>query len=473
MAPQLLLQEGASLSEPLLPQDYDSDISNEEPSPREPREDPKKVSRNVTIALCYTFIIFACRSTWSMSVFSTFVYLLRDNPEDVGYVTGVMGLFQMLVSFPAGCWADKHRRDSLLKVASAVGIGAIGTTLFALYYTSFQFLVLALAVWGIYWGISVTSLSALFADSIEDGKTAHYFTLRAILVQLGNITGPTVALVMFLFLGDKWTTRDCAIVMSIGQLLGLPAVILLCCLNDDHAVSRSENSLPEESLLLEEQVESVGENRNTTRYFCIPEQRVVPTLVAIADVTAGLASGMSVRYFAIFLVGLGLSPVNVQVLYIISPLIQAVLMKVAQRLAQTYGRCHVAVLFKWTGLSLLISMIFSYARHQPTWVICTLLVLRTAFMNSTSALTKSVLMDSVPSEERGKWSALESLNVFSWSGSAAIGGLLVKYDGIICNFCVTAGLQFVATLPLIALFSHDAVQGTEETRNTVFQRRTR
>lgn len=84
-------------------------------------------------------------------------------------------------------------------------------------------------------------------------------------------------------------------------------------------------------------------------------------------------------------------------------------------------------------------------------LICTLLVFRTAFMNSTSALTKSVLMDHVPNNERAKWSALESFNMFSWSGSAALGGILVDHHGILFNFCITASLQLVATLPHLLL----------------------
>jgi hypothetical protein len=39
----------------------------------------------------------------------------------------------------------------------------------------------------------------------------------------------------------------------------------------------------------------------------------------------------------------------------------------------------------------------------------------------------------------------------SWSGSAALGGILVEKKGILFNFCVTAGLQFLATGPLVLL----------------------
>jgi predicted MFS family arabinose efflux permease len=131
----------------------------------------------------------------------------------------------------------------------------------------------------------------------------------------------------------------------------------------------------------------------------------------------------------------------------LTPLLQATLMKVAQALARQYGRCFIAMTFKWIGISFMLIMIFMAAHTSLTTPICVALVFRTAFMNSTNALTKSVLMDHVPKKERAKWSALESFNMFSWSGSAALGGILVDYHGILFNFCITAGLQFLATIP--------------------------
>ena len=79
----------------------------------------------------------------------------------------------------------------------------------------------------------------------------------------------------------------------------------------------------------------------------------------------------------------------------------------------------------------MFGMIIAYRSGLPVWTVCVLYVLRTAFMNSTGALTRSLLMDSVPKNERGRWSALESVNVLSWSGSAVIGGLLVGAMGIV------------------------------------------
>jgi MFS family permease len=472
---------------------------------------------------------------WNQNVLATFCFLLSNgDPKAVGYLTAAMGVSQLLVSFPTGVLADRYRRDGLLKVASFVGILAIATTFKVLFFSShkqptYGGLIVALCMWGCFWGIASTCLTALFADSVPNGQRSKYFTHRSILINLGNVTGPIVALIMFVVLGDEWNIRDCSIVMAAGQLICLPAVLLLCWLkdNDENCNEDDENSLTTSLLDQSESPsgspnmlsDAANDNRNDTATAELQEphrdetynatklvsmfpcccsnnqERIIPSMVATADCMAGLASGeflrilfvllpnlvlysdslffffiavgMSIRYFAIFLYdNLKIKPVHVQILYMIAPLLQASLAKVAQALAKKHGRCYIAVVFKWIGISLMLAMVgmskvkASSIANNGALVkaaICTLLVLRTAFMNSTSALTKSVLMDHVPKDERAKWSALESFNMFSWSGSAALGGILVDSDGILFTFCITAALQFVATFPHL-LLATSAVQ---------------
>ena len=54
-------------------------------------------------------------------------------------------------------------------------------------------------------------------------------------------------------------------------------------------------------------------------------------------------------------------------------------------------------------------------------------------MNCTYALMESVLMSSVPSDERSRWKSLESVAAFSWTGSAVIGGVLSDAKGKTAN----------------------------------------
>jgi len=478
------------------------------------------VPRNVTLVLLYTWFAFSGRGVWNQNCLATLVFLLRNgDPKSIGFITASMGLSQLVASLPTGILADKYRRDILLKIGAFVGIAAATVTIYAALRPGYILLVGALILWGIHWGIVNTAITALFSDSIPDGERSFYFTRRAIIINLGNMCGPAIALIMFAVLGDNWTVRDCSMVLLVGNVLCLPGVLLLCFLSDD-AVEReqlplhngnddnnidepSDNSLCElendgleEPLLSFEvteanarmeqlglsidqptsvrlasnigitrrarttitlQDESYNEERLATALCCLPGKRIVPILVATADIISGLASGMSIRYVSIFLFdNLSLSPITVQVIYMINPILQVGLRSQAQRLAGKYGRCRVTVCLKWIGIFLMLSMVISYKLGLPRAFICIILILRTSFMNSPAALTKSLLMDNVPTAERAKWASLESVNMFSWSGSAALGGILVEREGLLFNFCFTAGLQFIATGPLLFLsFFHD------------------
>lgn len=465
-----------SSNERLREEEEENDDGDDETTTNERQEVP----RNITFVLLYTWFAFSGRGVWNQNCLATLVFLLRDgDPKSIGFITAAMGISQLCVSIPTGILADKYRRDILLKIGAFFGAAACGATIYAALHPGYLLLVGALILWGIHWGIVNTAITALFSDSIPDGERSFYFTRRAIIINFGNMCGPAIALIMFAVLGDKWTVKDCSMVLLAGNVLSLPGIILLCFLSDD--LGEIENDGLEEPLLSLEvreasarteelgsgrlssnsnairtavthQDETYNEERLAKALCCLPGKRIVPILVATSDIISGLASGMSIRYFAIFLYdNLGLSPVAVQIIYMMNSILQVGFRRQAQRLAGTYGRCRVTVCMKWIGILLMISMVVSYKLGLPRSVVCILLILRTSFMNSPQSLTKSILMDNVPKEERGKWASLESVNMFSWSGSAALGGILVERKGILFNFCFTAALQLIATGPLLLL----------------------
>jgi Major Facilitator Superfamily len=326
-----------------------------------------------------------------------------------------------------------------------------------------------------------------------------------------------VSLVMFVFLGDTWNLPECALVIAIGQVLFLPALVLSMYFNDDDNYNNirhrdetgassqlsfqeeGEEEEEEEHLFLRLEEDSNDSDEEAGRICdgmsvvsspnrlgnsgdgddnddddgssggqrqfphlqclasCFPQDRTIPYLIATGDVVSGLGAGMSIQHLPIFLMDqLQLRPVQVQALSVVSPLVMAGLMHVAQLVANRYGRCRVALAFKWVGIAFMVLLIVSYNLRVPTWLICVIYVVRSGFMNSTSALTRSVLMDHVPSCERGKWSAIESINMFSWSGSAAIGGLIIaKMGSLLPLFGITALVQFVASLCLLPLLDVD------------------
>lgn len=450
-------------------------------------------SRNVHFVLAYTFFSFSARSLWNQSVLSAFVYLLKsDDPKYVGYITGLTGMMQLLSSFPSGWLADKYRRDKMLKLGSIVGFLAATSTLIASRMNDFTALGIALSIWGIFWGICNTSVMALFADSIVDGDRSYYFMQRQILQICGNAFGPVVALYMFTRLGDEWTITACSSVISAGQFLAVPSLILLCFMNDDYCIQETpvdsysncedndyhydsdltestsghEQDTDEEctyegpdieipdGMPVQEDVvtKTTVSSTESKGCCCIPANRVIPSLVATSDVLGGLAAGMSIRYFPIFFLdNLKLSPAQVQIVFIASMTIVAVMGRIAQIAGTKFGRIETTIVCKCCGSLFLTIMISAYKMSVSPLIVCIFYLLRTALVNAPGALTRSVLMDHVPKQERGKWSALESVNMFSWSGSAAIGGILVGMKGIFFNFNFTACVQLIATIPLFFL----------------------
>lgn len=478
------------LREPLLSsqqqQDHQVEVAND---PLEEELHDETLSRttatvtspNVHLTLAYTLFAFAGRSIWSQSVLAAYVYLIRNNsPEAVGFITASLGISQLVASVPSGILADSWtRRETLLKIASMVGCVAVLFCFLALHQESYEYLTLALSLWGVYYGITNTTISALFADSIPRGDRSYYFSQRTAAISLGGVCGPTVALLMFQILGDHWTCRDCAIVMAVGQCINVPAVMLLCWFSDDYKVedhnieeSAAETGPDTETV---ETIETVpqetaanDEEEAPSGFLCIPQNRLVPGLIGTSDVIAGLSSGMSIRYFPIFFKDyLHLNPAIVQSLYLTSPLLRIFVIRRAQQWSKQHGRMHVATWNKWIGIGLMLLMVVVYLAGAPSLLVGTIYIVRTAMVNSTNALTKSMLMDHVPSSERGKWAALESVNMFSWSGSAALGGILVEEWGMLPVFCLTAAFQLIGTLPMVSLWKVDTmeVSATRSTRD--------
>ena len=201
---------------------------------------------------------------------------------------------------------------------------------------------------------------------------------------------------------------------------------------------------------------------------------------------------MTVKFFPLFFINdLHLSPVSVQIIYLILPLLMAALNGIGEKVAKCIGRIPTSVLFKLCGLACLVTMALikdwvappaaqnnttlldaAVAMHDgaasspspppavhwtTVYVLKALLMVviylvRTGLMNSTYALEQSILMDFVPKRTRARWKALSSISTFGWTGSAFLGGRVIDATDYSTTFLITAGLQFAGTLCFAVLF---------------------
>ncbi len=182
----------------------------------------------------------------------------------------------------------------------------------------------------------------------------------------------------------------------------------------------------------------------------------VPRIVLTSDVIFGIASGTTIKFFPLFFKQeTGLSPAQVNLIFVFSPLLIAIFSSLAARAVEYLGRVWVPILCGVSGIVLLLWMwwmgqVNGGAQWREPALVVPVFLVRTALMNCSFPIRKSILNDFV-GRDRAWWNSLDSVTRFSWSGSAVIGGLISDKHGYGATFLVTAAMQLVGLAAMAAL----------------------
>ena len=202
---------------------------------------------------------------------------------------------------------------------------------------------------------------------------------------------------------------------------------------------------------------------NAAKQRCVLfTRRGIPYWVVAGDFLSSVAAGMTVRYFPLFFIhAYGVEPIGLTILFTISTVVVtawAALIKVIASKV-TKNRLTAAIAFRFCGSLCTFYMAFAPGAAANFYPMAVMFVLRMAFMNATFGLTRSVIMDHVPSAQRAKWSAVESVTSFTWAGSALVGGIIADHHGYRATFSVTATIGAVASMIAVpgACMIRDAV----------------
>mmetsp|Transcript_5899 Transcript_5899/g.6783 ORF Transcript_5899/g.6783 Transcript_5899/m.6783 type:complete len:371 (-) Transcript_5899:77-1189(-) len=352
----------------------------------------------------------------------------------------------------------------------------------------------ALGGLGFYTGFSNVPLEALFADSTTHVNRARMNQYKFATRILASAAGPLTSIFLFFIVGNTWTLNELKTVFCCGLAVSSPPILLLLLFRDNQALgvesdiahAHAYSELGEENTEESERMASndyheLGDGLNPShgrrsassaseddgeigedvavKTHSPSALYWVPRLFAVSDVILGVASGMTIKFFPLFFKEESqLSPIEVNVIFLIAPSCVALQSYFTRLLASRIGRVKAMLMVYVPGVLLLVLMYCmsigydvksgSVPLWQNKWVIVPVYVVRTALMNSTSPVKRAVFMEHVPIEMRGRWSAFESLTRFGWSGSAFIGGLCVDRYGYGATFLVTACLQASALIPI-------------------------
>ena len=422
-------------------------------------------SRNVWVNVSLTCLNAAAQGFgWSTAAVTYLFLASGSSTVTVGWVEGAQGIVSVATAFPAGWAADRWRRDTVLRccsvatvLASAVVALAVAHSLgwLALPVAQLPLIAAGYVLLGAAQGAAVPASDALLADSLATGAQR-----TRLMVRLGAwrslLTAAGSAGLMFAFhlLGDHWTEHALAVVMGLTLVPGVLASALAWLYSDRRSLDTQSDAvqdLPDPTQQADE--EDVGGSG------------WVAPLLALAELVLCLGAGMSVKFWPIFFLdpqAAALTPIQLNAVFCVSTIVKAQLILWAKALAGSLARCcagalggdgrmEAVLIFSLLGIGtrVLIALTPEWWGELP--VIAALYILQTCLMNATHPLEKSVFMDMVSKSQRGRWAASDAVGMLGWSGSAAVGGWIIKRYGYSTLFLATSAVQLLGLVPKLAV----------------------
>ncbi len=397
-------------------------------------------SKNIQQFLRFTILQSIGTGVWLGSVFSLFVVVMAEQSgslfglkpnELLGATSAISGIVLLLLVLPSGLLADHWSREGTIRIAIASGIIGI---LFLIIGQSIFSIVLGLIFYGGFQALSGPAAEALLADSIRSGNRSGIYTRIHVTRQFGMTIGPLLNIFLFLWLGDHWELSILRRVMMVGLGLSMVSVFMLLGLKERHTLGDES-----ESVYHSHRIGNTKANKQRRQF--------VPMTILGGNFIVGMGAGMTVKFFPVFFRDIyHLSPIQVQLILILTFAVTGSLGILIQRASKKRGRAEMIVAVQCMAIGCLIT-IASYP--ALVWLV-PLFVFRNALMNASQPLSRSIIMDFIPKKKRGIWNSLETIawGLF-WSASAVLGGFLIGEGDFRRCFLITAGVYVVGTIPIL------------------------
>ena len=458
---------------------------------------------NVRYKVGVDFFSTMSSSIWSGTFLSA--YLLKKTGGSnlgVGAIESAAGIAQLLSALPVGYLADHYGKAKIGKIGMMLGLvqPLLIATAIVLQLSASRTLALftvGVVMGGLIDGLVAGPLGALYADSVPSGARSRSYYWLTCARNVAAMAGPFLTIVYFELSENAWHLRQIEIVIIAGLTLILPAIVLSYFLEEadvdgdartrakrrsrrratranehkaesstggeggagdcDGVSDGSDGEATEKTPLLcahssehhhdekEKRQESEYESSSTEmRGAARSYAWLIPYVLFSSDIVISMGSGMTFKFLPLFWKDdVNLSPVGVQSIFLVEPLVVILSCYLLFRLSKRIGRALVCMVSVGIAAVMLGLLTFLYYRNAtPTVLIATYLI-RSFFMRGAYPLRQAILMDSVPTEVRARWKSVDSIGRAGWCGSATLGGWLAdKYDYAF-TFFITSICQFV------------------------------
>jgi len=371
----------------------------------------------------------------------------------------------MLIALPAGYLADKWSRKACIRMGSFLQVVASLCLLFAALIATpgsaetFTVICIASCIQGVSEGILRGPTTALMEDSCPAGRRSDLKTASTVIFLLASSMGPLLGIIVFIEDGNSWTIDSMRWVIVVGIIIGLPANLPLCRMDDRKALGgqseavhmQQESTTAAMSQTLEAR-ELATRSSRTTCCGLITVQRV-RFMLFVTDLILSTAAGMTVKFFPLFFaVECNLSPVTLQILFASLSLLVALGSLLMNRISKGLGRMQVIIPCFAIGITCTLLLGSLRSLYQVPWVMILLFLMRCSMMWSVNPLQNAIKADYTIKSQRARWKAIDTVSAVGFSGSAALGGFLIDRFGYGLTFVITGWFQ-ATVIPLWILLS--------------------
>jgi len=403
---------------------------------------------NVNKVLGVYFLSVATREISFGALFDAYLMNLGGSHGNVlvGTVESVRGLLQMVLSYPLGMLADRMPR---------VRLCFYNIPFFTLGFVLLMSGIWLDARWLIYTGMAVwapcmqcwfSSSSAIVADSCTPETRTATIARMSNVQLIAGASGPLLQCIVLFGMGtDHWEMPLLHMVLGLGCLIW--PFVIMGTFSFKELPPMEKTAAKGRSRFQTADLDRVVMNVKVRWWLAIALQ--------VSTTVTSIGAGMTVKFFPLFFrVEYGFSPRDLCLLSFTYPLAMAAMQKVSLAASVKMGRMEASILFHFLGTATL----FALCVAKPLYLALPLYFLRGALMNAKQPIITAITMDLVTSDMRGRWSSIQSIAGFSWSGSAFIGGWVAQSSGYRASFAVTAVVYTVAGLmfvPLLFMFPND------------------
>lgn len=315
------------------------------------------------------------------------------------------------------------------------------------------------------------------ADCVPLGSRDKLYSIKYSLEASGPIVGCVCSIVLFLVVGDQWSTVVLlsGLTVGIGLHVASMAQLLVALRQHDihgsyptgdttRAIPATPRSAPKPhcaaataSSVSVSSVAATAAFTEKPRSCPLPFPRLValrriPLFVVAQDTIIIVGSGLTTMYFSLFMIeDYHCGPIMMAFMSGVCGLLTMAFTVGFGQLSLYVGRVQSITIPKAIGALLLLFIAVGHdSKFSPLPVMFVAYSVRYGCMNCCTGITRALLMDLVPPSQRARWSAIESLQSASWSGTSVLGGYVTDHYGYGRAFFTTF-LFHLAGVSLLAL----------------------